>query len=495
MAKLDRRTFLKRTAVTAASFSVIPSVLGAVNKEDIKPLMKRTFGNTGREVTTFGLGGQASIQWTPHDVDPVAIIMKAYNSGVNYFDTSNLYGPSQTNYGKAFNNLGLIPGKSGYNEKQRKEIFLTSKTHIRYAKGRLDFPGLNNWTNGDPASRTIDDLKRSLSQIFGDGKGNYPKGAYLDMVLLHDIANQMDVDAALTGMDGVDPKDEQIGALVALLDYRDGTNFTGLNPKEEKLITHLGFSGHWDASMMMQLIRRDKKNVFEGMLVAINANDKLNLNMQHNVIPVADAKGYGIVGMKTFADGAMYTKPATWSINDTHVVRQVGSEEAPYKELIQYSLTTPGIDTLIIGIGQISDNSDECQLSKNIEACQVERNGLTNSQRQAIEEMASKVKNGQTNYFQESKGGLSEVHNIESAKESSNKVTLSWDTAYAGDAPLKMYEIVKNGAVVGTVSHTPQTTEDKFVFVDTIVPTEKSNFKIVSVDQNGNRKETQEIEV
>jgi aryl-alcohol dehydrogenase-like predicted oxidoreductase len=44
--------------------------------------MKRMFGKTGFEVTTFGLGGQASLQWTPDDVDPVSIILKAFDAGV-----------------------------------------------------------------------------------------------------------------------------------------------------------------------------------------------------------------------------------------------------------------------------------------------------------------------------------------------------------------------------------------------------------------------------
>jgi aryl-alcohol dehydrogenase-like predicted oxidoreductase len=97
--------------------------------------MKRTFGRIGFQVTTLGLGGQASIQWTPENVDPVAIIEKAYRLGVNYFDTSNVYGPSQVNYGKAFRNLGLVPGTPGYDPSRRKAIFLTSKTMLRFGKG------------------------------------------------------------------------------------------------------------------------------------------------------------------------------------------------------------------------------------------------------------------------------------------------------------------------------------------------------------------------
>lgn len=486
---INRRDFIKKSAWSVAGLTILPSFLKYTDAIDA-PLMTRRLGKTEREVTTFGLGGQASIQWSPDDVDPVAIILKAFDKGVNYFDTSNLYGPSQMNYGKAFNHLGLIPGKTGYNEKLRKSTFLTSKTHLRYAKGDISkIKGLNNWSDGgDSCIHTVDDLKRTMTQVFGDGKGNYPKGAYLDMILLHDVSLQIDVDSVFEGLDNTDPKAEYIGALAALRDYRDGTNLTGLNPKEEKLIKHIGFSGHYNAVKMMEIIRRDTHSLFDGMLVAINANDKLNLNMQHNVIPVASAKDIGIIGMKTFADGAMYTKEATWSNKVNHVVRQVGSPQVSYEDLIQYSLTTPGIDTLIVGIGQISDQDAKCQLSRNIKAAQIERDGLTKEERLAIEKMANKVKDGKTNYFQDPEGGLTAAQNITATKSGNNKITLKWDTAYAGSEAIVAYEISKNGKLTDKVSHSPQTTLKQFESSIEVSPTEKTSFVVTTIDEGGNKK-------
>ncbi len=116
--------------------------------------------------------------------------------------------------------------------------------------------------------------------------------------------------------------------LAALRDYRDGTNLTGLNPRNEKLIRHIGFSGHFDPSVNMYMIRRDHSDLLDAMLVAINANDKQMFNMQYNVIPLAASKNMGIIAMKVFADGAMYSKPAEWSETPGHVVRTVGSYES-----------------------------------------------------------------------------------------------------------------------------------------------------------------------
>ncbi|MBN1952879.1 MAG: aldo/keto reductase [Bacteroidales bacterium] len=479
----SRRDFIKTSAAVAAGLTLAP---GFVRLRSKPGLLTRPLGSLDHEVTTFGLGGQASIQWTPDDVDPVAIILKAFEKGVNYYDTSNLYGPSQLNYNQAFQKLDLIPGTAGYAESLRRSFFLTSKTHLRFAKGGYDAEGLNNWTNGEQGSRTVDDLKRSLSQLFGDGKGNYPKGAYLNMVLIHSVTSMTEVDAVYEGLYGTDPKAEHIGALAALRDFRDGSNLTGLNPKEEKLVRHIGFSGHYDAGVMMEMIRRDKENLLEGLLVAINSNDKLNFNMQHNVIPVAMAKNMGIIGMKVFADGAMYSKAADWSRQPSDVVRKVGSSELPFRPLVQYTLTTPGISTAIMGIGQISDDPVKCQLSQDLEAAQIGPGGLSEGDREDVEEMTSRVKEGKTNYFQHSKGGLSAVGNLKVVHEDAEHIRLSWNSAYAGNYPLEKYEVYQDGKFLGKVDHVPQTTMEPFTFKAEVASGSKANFRIVTIDTKGN---------
>jgi aryl-alcohol dehydrogenase-like predicted oxidoreductase len=487
-----RRQFIRTSTAIAAGLAVAPHI--RCSTDNVTRLMTRPFGKIGFDVTSIGLGGQASIQWTPSDVDPVKIILKAFDRGINYFDTSNLYGPSQVNFGKAFRELSLVPGMAGYNEKLRKSIFLTSKTHLRWAKGGAEErEGVSNWTNGTPGTHTIDDVKRTLSQIYGDGEGNYPTGSYLDMVLIHNLNTTEEVDVLYTGYDHPNPKDENIGALAALLDYRDGTNTTGLNPREEKLIKHIGFSGHFSAAVMMDMIRRDEKNILDGMLVAINANDKLNFNMQNNVIPVAMAKNMGIIGMKTFADGAMYTKEATWSREPKHVVRTVGSDQLPSRPLIEYSLSTPGICTAIIGIGQISEDPAQCQLTKNISAAQIRPQGLSTTEREEIEKMASGAKEGRTNYFQVPEGELTAVTNPRVSKTGENAIQLTWDTAYAGKYLISRYEIYKNEDQLGEVVHTPQTGTRPFSFIDKSAGNGSGNYRIITIDAGGNRAESQPV--
>ncbi len=492
--QMNRRKFVRTTVMAAAATAVFPALTSGCSKTPAP--MKRKFGKIDFDVTTLGLGGQASLQWTPDDVDPVQIIMKAFDLGINYFDTSNLYGPSQMNFGKAFTKLNLIPGQPGYDDNLRKSIFLTTKTHLRYAKGNGEVQGVNNWTNGEQGTHTVDDLHRSLSQMFGDGKGNYPVGAYLDMVLFHNLNTREEVDAIYEGLENTDPNAERIGALAALRDYRDGTNLTGLNPKNEKLLKHIGFSGHFDPSVNMYMIQRDKTNLLDAMLVAINANDKLMFNMQHNVIPLAKAKNMGIIGMKVFADGAMYTKPATWSNTKEHVVRTVGDSNLPSKPLIQYALTTPGINLVIIGIGQISDKTEACQLTNNLEASQILPDGLNETERIAIEEMAKKAKNGMTNYFQTPALALSapkDVFVVGSDADNVRDVKVGFSTAYAFDAPLNRYEIWRDGNKVHEIPFAPQLTTDPIIWTDSVNDKNQHKYIVKVVDGKGRIAESSEV--
>ncbi len=493
----SRRVFIKTAAAAAAGIALMPGY-GFVMNRVAKP-MKRSFGKLDFEVTTLGLGGQASIQWTPEDVDPVKIILKAFNKGINYFDTSNVYGPSQVNYGKAFNELSLNPSKAGYKESLRRSIFLTTKTHLRHAKGGLNTPGVSSRTNGAAGSFTVDDVKRSLSQMFGDNQGNYPAGAYLDMVLIHNLNTLEEVEALYEGLYDTDPKAERIGALAALRDYRDGTNLTGLNPKEEKLIKHIGFSGHYSPPVMVEMIQRDKTNLLDAMLVAINANDRINFNMQHNVIPVAMAKNMGVIGMKVFADGAMYTKEAHWTRGPVEVVRTVGNQTLPSRPLVEYTLSTPGVHTAIIGIGQISDDPALCQLEQNLSAAQINPSGLNDTDRMEVEKMTRVVKEGKTNYFQLPDRGLTAPVNFKANQRRSGAdriVELSWDTAFAGNVPLKTYEVWRDDKKVGSVNHKPQTSKAPFVFNDKVSDGTSHAYSVVAVDTAGRqaRSETARVE-
>ncbi len=451
------------------------------NLENLPTPMKRKFGKLEFDVTTLALGGQASIQWTPKDVDPIEIILKAFKLGINYFDTSNLYDDSQLNFNKAFKRLNLIPGEEKYDKKLRESIWLTSKTAMRWGKpGWPIKQNVRNISNGEYVQCAVDDVKRSLTQIFGDGKGSYPDGAYLDMVLCHTVQSTEEVDVLYEGLETPLDPNNNFGALVALRDLRDGTNHTGMNPKNEKLIKHIGFSGHTNPPAMMDMIQRDEFGILEGMLIAINANDKTKMNMQHNVIPVAEAKGLGIIGMKVFADAAMFGKEPRYSRTPADVFRKVGTPELSSKVLIEYALTTPGVHTVIIGIGHIDEDPGKCQLVQNYIAAQIEPDGLSVEERKMIEEHTGSLR-PDSNYFMTfDKVGLSGPRD---AKLVENKVT--WHSAIAGDDPISHYEVYVNGELIGKVEHQPQKMKSKPFLYE--MGNKNGEIVIKAIDKAGNR--------
>jgi aryl-alcohol dehydrogenase-like predicted oxidoreductase len=479
---ISRRQFLKSSAITAACSMTAPYL--ACGKVGVSRPMTRVLGSTGLEVTTFGLGGQASLQWTPSGIDPVQIIVKAVESGINYLDTSNVYGPSQENFGKAFRVLGLVPGRPNFDEKRRRSIYLASKTMVRLAKG--SDPDVLGYTQGAPGSRVVDDIRRTLSQVFGDSQGNYPQGAYIDLFQIHNLNTLAEVDAIFLGLDDPGPESERIGALAALVDFREGTNRTGLNPKEERLIRHIGITGHYSSPVMMECLQRDAQGVIEAMLIAINANDRRYQSHQHNAIPVAKAKNVGIIAMKVFADGAMYTKEPRWSQTPNDVVQTVGSADLPSRPLIEYALATPGIGTAIIGVGRVDADGRSCQLEQNLSAAQVRPDSYSRADLEEIEGLGLRAREGRTNWFQVAQEPLGAPRDVKLEIENHNGqpvVRLSWQTAFAADEPIARYEIRRDDQIIGDVEHRPQTSKVPFHFEDLQTSAKRYRYQVLTVDQ------------
>jgi hypothetical protein len=204
------------------------------------------------------------------------------------------------------------------------------------------------------------------------------------------------------------------------------------------------------------------------------------MNMQHNVIPVAKAKGLGIIGMKVFADAAMYGKEPRFSRTPADVFRKVGTHELPSQSLIEYALTTSGIHTVIIGIGHIDADPDKCQLVQNMYAAQIEPNGLSVEERYRIEDKARAVRPNSNYFMTFDKVGLSGPRDAKLVKN-----TVTWHSAIAGDNPLSHYEVYVDGELVGKVEHHPQILKSKPFLYDLEEPNDE--IMIVAIDKTGNR--------
>ena len=303
---ITRRNILKLLGTLPAAGYLTTNHVWAETATERLP--KRLLGRTGRWVTPLALGGQASLQWTAPGIDAPDIIVRAVQLGLNYLDSANLYGPSQMNYGEAFRRIHLAPGAPDYNAPLRESLYIATKTRERFALG----PSSPAATS--PGATAVTDIKRSLTQMFGDGKGYIPEDAYLDAIQMHAISTMEDVDQLYLGMAERGSKmPDRIGAFPALLDYRDGTNYTGLNPEHKHYVRHVGATGHLSSPVLMEMLRRDTGNNLDTLLVALNANDTLYTSHQFNVLQLAVGRGMGVIAMKLFGDGTFYGKDPHFS--------------------------------------------------------------------------------------------------------------------------------------------------------------------------------------
>ena len=397
----------------------------------------------------------------------VETVVKAVRMGVTYLETANNYQLSQVNYGKAFRILKLIPGEPGYDAALRARLFVATKSGLRHAIVRDGSKPMGRSAGG--GTLVLDDLRRSLTQFFGDGKGYIPEGAYIDLMQIHSLTRDADVDAVYEGLENPGDKSlPRVGALAALVDYRDGTNLTGLNPEHKKWIRHIGITGHENAAAHMYAIRRDKRNLLETLLVAINPNDRFYFSHQYNSIPVAREKGMGIIGMKLFADGVMWGLEKKFASQPHQRVLSVGQPgKVPYEDFIQYALSTPGVSTVISGIGLIDKADDPArdQLLANIAACQI-RDPQTAAKRREVEQRTADLHGTDTNFFQRTASGLLAPEKFLAEDIDPNTTRLRWSTAYAGGHAIDRYEIYRREVKIATIPFKPQISEDLFVYED-----------------------------
>lgn len=445
---ISRREILRTLGAIPLAGAANALTPGRLYAEAATKLPKRLLGRTGRMVVPLGLGGQGSLQFTAPGIDAPDIIVRAVQLGLNYLDCANRYGSSQINYGEAFRRLHLAPSDPSYNRALRESLYITSKTRVRHAADPAR-----------PGPTAIDQLERSLTQMFGDGKGFIPEGAYLDVMQIHHLMSFEEVDQIYVGYDdrGTGKRD-QVGVMAAMVDYRDGTNSTGLNPEHKRWIRHIGITGHQSSPVLMSAIRRDRDGVIDTLLVALNSNDRLCSSHQNNVLPLAVARGIGVIAMKIFGDGTYYGKPSRFSNSPDDVIRTVGKPGAvAYSDLVRYPLSLPGVSVEIIGTGHIDrEKPENDQLVANLAAAVTDL--PSEIERLRIEKESKDRHGAATNYFQEMTNILVQPGQV-TTKRDGDRVTVEWNTAFAGPQPLRSYNIVAGNRVLLSLPFRPQCTE------------------------------------
>lgn len=200
---------------------------------------KRTLGKTGVEVTLLGLGGEGVLRTFGFEREAYALINRALDLGITYYESARAYDGSESYYGKAL-------------RERRGEVFLTSKSHARDKRGALDH------------------LYQTLSNMRTD---------HLDLWQVHDVRTSDDIER-IFGPDG---------AIEAFVEAR-----------QKGLVRFIGVTGHQNPAVIRACIERFP---FDTVLLPVNPTEPAHLSFIDQVIPSANERQMGIVGMKVYLRG------------------------------------------------------------------------------------------------------------------------------------------------------------------------------------------------
>ncbi len=317
-AKTGRREFLKSGgALTAAALLASGSALAEgpgklpglpENPVTLKSMPTRNLGRTGYKVGIFSLGGQASLE-KPNNFDvAVPIVERALDLGVNYIDTSSIYGGPER-WSEQY--VGRVMAK------RRGEAFLATKTRERTREDSM---------------RMID---KSLQLLQTD---------HVDLWQLHDVGTLHDVDQIFA----------KGGAMEALLDMQ-----------QQKVVRYLGITGHYRPDALMECIRRHN---FDTILMAMSAADPHHYSFNDALLPLAVERQMGIIGMKIPGRGRILS---SWRPQPVEQQKHMweGMVVAPtpgtltMREAMYYTLSRP-VSTIIIGCDTTTQLEENVQLAR-----------------------------------------------------------------------------------------------------------------------------------
>lgn len=157
---MKRRDFLKTAAAGATMLSCFPATLSAIERTSTDgKIEKRALGKTGEMLSAMGFGGLVLKGRTPSAAE--AMVRRAVEAGVTYFDVAPKYGDAEERMGPAL-------------EPFRQDVFLSCKTAQRTRQGALE------------------ELDRSLQRLRAD---------HFDLYQLHHVTRMREVDT-IFGEDG-----------------------------------------------------------------------------------------------------------------------------------------------------------------------------------------------------------------------------------------------------------------------------------------------------
>ncbi len=334
----DRRNFLKTGGALAAGLFASGAAPALAEAKSLPPMPDnprtqaamptRNLGKTGYKVGIFSLGGQASLEKSENFDVAVPIIERALDLGVNYLDTSSIYG-GPARWSEQY--VGRVM------KTRRNEAFLATKTKERTRDGSLRM------------------IEKSLQLLNTD---------HVDLWQLHDVGLPEDVDAIFA----------KGGAMEALIEMHD-----------QKVVRFLGVTGHYRPDALIDTVNRYP---FDTILMAINAADSHIHSFQEALLPLAVEKQMGIIGMKVPARGRLLTgwmppplaeQEHSWE--GSAIATRPGVMSM--RDAMRFSLSHP-VSTVIIGCDTIPQLEENVQIAR-------EFTPLSGAQMASLNDMAAPV--------------------------------------------------------------------------------------------------------
>jgi len=249
-------------------------------------LAKRPLGKTGAEVTILGLGGEGILRTFGQEKEAVALIQRAIDLGITYFESARAYSGSESYYGEAL-------------KERRRDIFLASKSHERTGDGALKH------------------LETTLGVMKTD---------YLDLWMIHDVRTTKDLDL-IFGPKGASKAFEAA--------------------KRNKLARFIGISGHRNPTILSRALDLFP---FDTVLMPVNPAEPHYWSFLGEVLPKAQAKGMGILGMKTLSRGVC--------------IKIFGAESI--ENFLRFAMTQP-ISAAVVGCETIEQLEMDVRLARSFQ--------------------------------------------------------------------------------------------------------------------------------
>ena len=262
----------------------------------------RVLGKTGEPVSLLCLGGFHIGRPEQTDQESIAIMRRAVDEGVNFFDNAWQY-----HEGRSEERMGLAL-KDGYRDK----VFLMTKH------------------KGLDAATAQEHLETSLRRLQVD---------MIDLWQFHELVHP-----------------DQPRRI-----YENGAIDVALKAKDQGKIRYIGFTGHHINRTHLDMIERGF--AWDTLQMPLNLFDYHFRSFQNNVLPVAAAKGMGVIAMKTLGGSpANFLEPGAVSA----------------EECIRYAMDLP-VSTVCSGMDSMALLETNLAIAKSFVP-------LTDEQRNALRE-------------------------------------------------------------------------------------------------------------